>query len=199
MDHNDPGRDSVEYIEDLNRLERRLTHIKQQVDQEDETETSGQPCQDDSIAKIAELYRLAGLIYLYRAGKGYPSNNPSVKLLVEGGLEIAASLDACPRAFPVVILGCEARCDSDRLVILDLLRRTQGCRKIGDISGAQKLIEAWWAQDDLHGGEEFDYVRKFDAIMSLSKYRPSFAVSLMGGSFLPAGQKEKIAAPCNGL
>lgn len=188
MDHNDLARDSLEYIEGLNRLERRLTHVKQHVDQEDGTDTPGQPCRDDSIPKIAELYRLAGLIYLYRAGKGFPSNKFNVKLLVEAGLEIAASLDTCARAFPVVILGCEARCDSDRLVILDLLRRTQGHRKIGDIAGAQILIEAWWAQDDLHAEEEFDYVRQFDAIMSLSKYRPSFAVPLMGGSFLPATQ-----------
>jgi hypothetical protein len=188
LDHNDPLRDSVEYIESLNRLERRLVHVEQHADQEGDTETSGQPCQDDSIPKIAELYRLAGLIYLYRAGKGIPSNKSNVKLLLEAGLEIAASLDACGRAFPVVILGCEARCDCDRLVILDLLRRTQLCRKIGDISGAQKLIEAWWAQDDLHAEEEFDYVRKFDVIMSLSKYRPSFTVPLMGGSFLPATQ-----------
>ena len=111
-----------------------------------------------------------------------------MKLLVEAGLQIVASLDACARAFPVVILGCEARSDSDRLVILDLLRRTKSCRKIGFIAGAQKFIEAWWAQDDLHAEEELDYVRKFDAIMSLSKYRPSFAVSLMGGSFLPAAR-----------
>lgn len=181
-------RNSVEYLESLNRLERRLIHVKQHVDQQDETEMPGQPCQDDSIPKIAELYRIAGLIYLYRAGKGFPSNKPNVRLLVKVGLQVATSLDACGRAFPVVILGCEARCDSDRLVILDLIHRTQGCRKIGGLSGARKLIETWWAQDDLHAGQEFDYVRKFDAIMSLSKYRPSFAVPLMGGSFLPATQ-----------
>lgn len=191
LDHNDPARGSLEYIEHLNHLERRLTHVKQLVDQEDEIETLGQPCQDDSVPKIAELYRLAGLIYLNRAGKGFPSNKSNVRLLVEAGLEIVASLDACGRAFPVVILGCEARSDSDRLVILDLLRRTKSCRKIGFIAGAQKFIETWWAQDDLHAEEEFDYVRKFDAIMSLSKYRPSFAVSLMGGSFLPTTHKVK--------
>jgi Fungal specific transcription factor domain len=186
LDHNDTDHDSLEYIEGLSYLEMRLIHVKQQVEHADEPEMSKKPCRDVSISKIAELYRLAGLIYLYRAGKRCKSNNSNLKLLVESGFKIAAGLDACPRAFPVVILGCEAHCDSDRLIILDLLRRTQGCRKIGDISGAQKLIEAWWAQDDLFAGEGLDYAKKLDAIMSLSKHRPSLAVSLMGGSFLPA-------------
>jgi len=87
-----------------------------------------------------------------------------------------------------VILGCEAHSDEERLLILDLLEKTQDCRKIGDVVGAQRFIEASWAQDDLHGEEELDYVRKFDAVMCMSRYRPSFAVSLMGGSFVPSSQ-----------
>lgn len=172
LDRNDLTCNSSERIEVLNRLERRLVHAKQYVNQEDEPETSSQ---NESIKKVAELYRLAGLIYLYRAGKGFSSNKSNVRMAVEAGLEIAASLKTCTRAFPIVVLGCEARCDNDRLVILELLRRTQDRRKISNIVTAQRFIEASWAQDDLHTEEELDYVRKFDAIMSRSKYLPSFA------------------------
>lgn len=176
MDRDDPALNSPEYIEVLDGLERRLVHAKQHVSQEGEAEISSQ----DEAKKVAELYRLAALIYLYRACKRFPSTNSKVCTAVETGLEIIASLKACARAFPLVIIGCEARCDEDRLVVLELLRRTQGCRKIGDILGAQRFIEASWAQDGLQFEEELDYVSKFDAIMSLGKYRPSFAASLVG-------------------
>jgi hypothetical protein len=171
LDRNDPTRNSFEHIEALNCLERRLAHSKQWVDQR---EDSGTTVQDGSVEKVAELYRLAGLIYLYRGAKGFSSNNSNVKMVVDAGFEIAASLKTCARAFPIVIIGCEARCDNERVVILDLLRRTQDCRKIGNIVRAQRFIEASWAQDDLQTEEELDYVRKFDAIMSRSKNLPSF-------------------------
>ncbi|KAH8665998.1 fungal-specific transcription factor domain-containing protein [Tricladium varicosporioides] len=177
LDRDDPVRNSLEHIESLDRLERRFTHAKHHVTQEGETEISSQ----DEVKKIAELYRLAGLIYLYRAGKRFPSTNSKVRTAVEAGLEIITRLSTCSRAFPIIIIGCEARCDDDRAVILELLSRTQGRWKIGHIVGAQKFIEVSWAQDDLHVEEELDYVRKFDGVVSLSKYRPSFAASLIGG------------------
>jgi hypothetical protein len=177
LDREDPIRNSVEHIEAVDRFERRLTNVKQYINQEGEMMTSDQ----EETYKVGELYRLAGLVYLYRACKRLPSIDSKVKTAVETGLSILASLNTCTRSFPLVIIGCEARCDEDRLVVLDLLRRTLGCRETGNIAGARIFVEASWAQDDIHGEEELDYVRKFDAIMGLSKYRPSFAASLMGG------------------
>lgn len=182
LDRNDPVRNSLEHNEALDRLERRLTTSKQQVEQESKTEISN----ENELKQIAQLYRLAGLIYLYRAGKRLPSTNSKVKVAVEAGLEILAGLSACSRAFPIVMIGCEAKCDYDRMVVLELLRRTLGCWTIDNAVGAQRFLEASWAQDDLHAEEDLDYVRKLDAIMSLSKYRPSFGAPLMGGwSIMP--------------
>jgi hypothetical protein len=130
---------------------------------------------DDSVRKVAELFRLAGLIYHYRAGRSLPSDDPKVKALVESRLEIAASLENCTRAFPVVILGCQTHSDENQLVILELLRRSQESHKYSNMARAQRFIEASWAQDDLDTEGELDYVKKVDAIISLSKYLPSFA------------------------
>jgi len=172
LDHGDPIINSLEHSEALNRLERRLVNAKQYIGSKDEPEKSSQ---HKSARQVAELYRLAGLIYLYRAGKKLSSNDSKVKKAVDAGLDIAAGLKICSRAFPLVIIGCEARCDKDRLAILDTFRRTQNFRKTGNLIWAQRLIEASWAQDDLHTEEELDYVQKLNAIMSMSRYLPSFA------------------------
>jgi len=161
----------VEHAQAVDRFERKLIYAKQYVFLEEEPETLPQ---DNSAKKVAKLYRLAGLIYLYRACKGLSSTSPSVKTAVEAGFSIMAGLTICDRAFPLVILGCEARCDGDRLMVLDLLRRTRECRKIGNFGMAQQFIEASWAQDDLSPDEALNYVQKFNAIMSMNKYLPCF-------------------------
>jgi hypothetical protein len=168
----DPAHNSSKHIEALDYVERKLTYAKQKVDQRNEShDLLSRVCAES----IAELYRTAGLIYLLRAGRGLSSSAPPVKRAVETGLKTAAELMTCPRAFPIVILGCEARLDDERLVILDLLRRTQGCRKIASIAGAQQFIEASWAQDDLRPEEDLDYIKKLDVVMSAGKNMPFFA------------------------
>ncbi|KAF2430598.1 hypothetical protein EJ08DRAFT_239139 [Tothia fuscella] len=167
----DTNHSQIETVEALNMLERRLTHLKQYVDQDDGSDRSSQ---HRHALNIAELYRLASLVYLQRAGKGYPTNKPGVLSLVNAGFEIIATLQTCPRVFPLIILGCEARSDEDRMIILELLRKTENSRRIGNFSRARRFIEASWAQDDLHTGE-LDYVQKFDTIMSRSEDMPSFS------------------------
>lgn len=155
-----------QYREALNIVERDLKHAKQKL------ATSTKSPDTESIA---ELYRIAGLIYLYRAGRRLSSDDSQVSKLVRIGLDIAAGLQACPRAFPVFILGCEAHSDEERLMILGLLRRTQAGGKIASIAGMQQFVEASWAQDDLRPDEDLDYLNKLNAIMSHSENIPSFA------------------------
>jgi hypothetical protein len=170
-ERDDPRLDMTETTEALNSLERRLICTKPYINHENESELS---ILDQDVMDVAELYRLAGLIYLYRAGKKFSSSKPNVKLAVDDGFKIAARLGTCTRAFPLVILGCDARCDDDRIIILELFRKTQNNRKVGNLTRAQQFIEAFWAQDDMHP-TELDYVTKLDGIISQSKDFPSFA------------------------
>ncbi len=163
--------DALEHPQSVDFLERQLMYAKQYVFQEDELERSPQ---GESARKVAELYRLAGLIYLYRACKRLPSTSPKVQAAVDAGFDILASLKTCDRAFPLAIIGCEAGRDQDRLMIMDLLRRTRECRKLGNFGMTQQFIEASWAQDDLCFDEELNYGQKFDAIMSVNKQLPCF-------------------------
>jgi Fungal specific transcription factor domain len=172
LERGDPARNSSKHSEALDYVEWKLTYAKQKLHQENESHDSlSRACAEG----IAELYRTAGLIYLLRAGRGRASSTPLIRRAVETSLKIAAELMTCPRAFPIVILGCEARLDDERLIILDLFRRTQGCRKIASIAGAQQIIEASWAQDDLRPEEDLDYIKKLDVVLSASKEAPSFA------------------------
>lgn len=177
LDRDDPEYQSPSHIAALDRLERRLILAKQYVEEPGESEdTIG-----DEQKKVAELYRLAGLIYIYRAGQRLSAHHTRVRAVFASALDVIRGLAVCSKAFPIVIIGCEASSDVDRLAVLALVRRMEHCRKMVDATGAQRFIEAVWAQDDLGADQEMDYARKLDAVMSMSRYRPSFAVSLMGG------------------
>lgn len=163
------ARQLSQYNEALNYTESKLEYARQKL-----AYLTQSPDTKDS-EDIAELYRIAGLIYIRRAGKGLSSSSPKVRSIVEAGLKIGSRLQTCFRALPMFILGCEANTDRERLIILDLLRRTQACRTMASITGAQQFIEASWAQDDLRLGEDMDYIKRLDAVMSSSESVPSFA------------------------
>ena len=169
----DPAKNSGGKFQALDRLERRLKYAKQ--DASDLNIPNNGAYQDDHATKNAELYRLAGLIYLYRAGQGLLSTAPKLRTAVKSGYRILKSLSFCDRSFSLAILGCEAQSEEERLVVLDLISRTRACRNFGNIDFAHRFIEASWAQDDLNPNKEVDYVQKFDAIMSRSRNLPSFA------------------------
>lgn len=172
VDPDDPKFCSAEHTDSLDVIERSLTYCTQIVE-----DRSGEPkCPQTEIAtKVAELYRLAGLVYLYRAARGLPTNAAKVRSVVGSAFGILPTLSILQRAFPLVILGCEAKTDDERLIILDLLERNRTHRELEPCCRIRSFIEASWAQDDLHTEKEVNYVRKMDAIISLSKNVPSFA------------------------
>ena len=165
---------SNQQLDAIDRLERKLVHAKQHVPPAEPSNTIASSSSDNT-ADVAELYRLAGLIYLYRACKSLPSTSPRVKEAIESGFAILRNLTTCDRPFPLLIIGCEARTDEDRLIVLDLIRRSRAHRKIGNLGVAKRFVEAYWAQSDLDTGDALGYVQKFDAIISASEMLPSFA------------------------
>ena len=171
LNFNDPRFNSVEHVEALDRLERRLKYATQHTEGNDPQRIR----QGESAVRIAELYRLAGLIYLYRGAQRLPSSASRLKSVVDAGFATAAQLEICDRAFPIFILGCEARCDEERLLILNLIRRTQESGTVGNIARARQLIEAAWTQDDLDTENKLDYTKKLEAVISMSIELPSFA------------------------
>lgn len=154
-------------------MERRLKYATQYLS--DESREGANAEKGAFIMETAELYRLAGLVYLYRAAEGLPTTAAKVRAVVEPGLELLRSMDVCDRNFPVTIIGCEALGDEERTIVLDLLSRTRARCKAESLVFPERFVKASWAQDDLSPDRDLDYVTKFDAIMSRSNSLPSFA------------------------
>jgi hypothetical protein len=174
MDPKDDRFDAAHYHEELDRIERLLVYCKQdEGDEHDFQDTSSVPATESR--RVAELYRLAGLVYLYRQARGLSATSPRVRKVLSTAMAIMEVMQGCSRPFPVAILGAEARSDEDRLVVLSLIRRTQAMFNAGSIHRAQKFIEACWAQEDLRGDQELDYRKKLDTIISSSQFLPTFA------------------------
>jgi hypothetical protein len=159
-------------VQSMDKLERKLIYAEQFVPSDD---TTIDATTQKYTTKIAELYRLAGLIYLYRACMGLSPSSPKLTSTVERAFDILRDLETCDRPFPLIIIASEAQSDEDRLMVLDLLQRSRATQKIGNLGTAQQFIEAYWAQDDLDTRKELNYVHKFDAVISTSEFLPSFA------------------------
>ena len=171
LDHSSPEFNSIDHVQELDRLERRLKYATQYIEERKEP---GSTRENEKAVHIAELYRLAGLTYLYRGAQRLPATASKVKGVVRAGYALLARLESCDRAFPVFILGCEARFDKERLQILDLIRRTQESGTFGNIIQVQQFVEAAWKQHDLDTENELDYTTIMEAVVSMSKELPCF-------------------------
>ncbi|KAF2792458.1 hypothetical protein K505DRAFT_307580 [Melanomma pulvis-pyrius CBS 109.77] len=162
------------HTETLDKLDRRLKFAKQYVRIED---LDASMCIDRKrqIEDIAELYRLAGLIYLNRAGRNVPTSSPVLQRLTEKAFVILETLHTCERTFPLFLVGCEARTDDQRTIVLRVIDRTQSRFPPASIMRIRGYIERFWAQNDLDTGQAIDYALKMTTAMSNADGLPAFA------------------------
>jgi hypothetical protein len=126
------------------------------------------------LEKIAQLYRLAALLYLQRALRRTPHSAQTTTNLVEEGLAMLSEIETCERPWPLFVIACEARTNTDRALVLDIFAKSQSMTNIRDLGAIRKMVEAAWVQDDLHEEQELDYVAKLNAVMSAHKILPTF-------------------------
>jgi hypothetical protein len=93
---------------------------------------------------------------------------------IQRAFTIFETLKSCPRQGPLFILGCEARSDEDRCIILELIDRTENSVSSRSTFIVKALTKAVWVQDDLAGDRELDYREKIDAIVSVCSLLPTF-------------------------
>ena len=120
---------------------------------------------ESAILKIAELYRLAALIYSKRACRRNIRSSVQVAHLVQNAFSILEELQLCTAAWPLFIVGCEAETDSQRCLVLELLERSANHRKSDNILWTSKLVKGIWKQDDL-----FTYTNLTKAAQPLLRY-----------------------------
>ncbi|KAF4451300.1 Arginine metabolism regulation protein II [Fusarium austroafricanum] len=121
-----------------------------------------------------ELYRLSTLIYLRRASAGILSIDQKFRDWVKQAFILLEQLPACQWPFPLLIFGCEAQTDDERVIILDIIHRTAKNKQYWNIATVKRVIETVWVQKDLYV-EEMDYIKKLGVILSSTeKSVPAF-------------------------
>ncbi|KAI5854500.1 hypothetical protein GGS23DRAFT_590628 [Durotheca rogersii] len=128
---------------------------------------------DASAALLDELYQLAMLVYLNRATGDLLGQAAKTQQQIDRGFSIFTQLSSCERQFPVFILGCEARTDEQRAVVLDLIARTEKKVSSRSFNFVRLLIQAIWAQEDLSDGE-INYWDKLSSIIGCCSIMPTF-------------------------
>ncbi|KAJ5356441.1 hypothetical protein N7517_011050 [Penicillium concentricum] len=129
--------------------------------------------ENPSMATLVELFQLATLIYLNRVFGNILELITETQQQIERAFSIFSQLKSCERQYPLFILGCEARTDGERCIVLDLISRTEKRDSSRSLFLTKKLIQAIWVQDDLSHGE-IDYTEKLSAILSCCTILPTF-------------------------
>lgn len=125
--------------------------------------------------KTTELYRIAALIYLNRAALGYSGDEFRHKNLVSRGLDILCGELPYIPPWPVFMISCEARDDSQRMTALRILTRAGEEPRSYNMRLLQELVEACWNQDDLHDDEAIEYHLKLRLSIQSAPYIPPFS------------------------
>jgi hypothetical protein len=118
-----------------------------------------------------ELYRLAALIYLGRAADSLGQENSS--RWVEKAFTILRRLNAYPLPFPLLIFGLEAMNDDRRIVLLELIDRTENYNPARKLTFIRLMVQSIWVQDDL-AGRETSYMDRLSFVLSSNQTLPTF-------------------------
>ncbi|KAL5354873.1 hypothetical protein ACLOAV_000964 [Pseudogymnoascus australis] len=121
-----------------------------------------------------ELFKIASLIYLKRASRNFSGTTPQIDAMVERAYVLLGDLETFDPAFPLLIIGCEARTDEQRMGMLEHIGRVMKASSLRDLLGLQDILQQIWVQDDLAVGYELDYLNKLDAVITSYRIMPSF-------------------------
>lgn len=130
------------------------------------------PDEAAEMTTTVELYRLAIHIYVNRVSENLLSQAARTQQRIDKAFTLLSQLPSCERQFPIFILGCEARTDDQRAIILDLISRTEKKITSRSFNHVTLLLHALWAQDDL-ADSELNYWHKLTSIISRCTIVPS--------------------------
>ncbi|KAI0161218.1 hypothetical protein GGR57DRAFT_351109 [Xylariaceae sp. FL1272] len=133
-------------------------------------------CIKSKTSVLTELFRLATLIYIVRICESLFDGYRDIQALLDTAFRQIKHVDTCERLLPLFIIGCEARTDERRLLILDLICRTKERTHVRDTRCLEAALSVAWSQEDLHADEDInlDYMQKLNVIVSSSSKLPTF-------------------------
>jgi hypothetical protein len=120
-----------------------------------------------------ELFQLTLLVFLERASSGASGKSGKLSDKLDRAFSLIDQLETFERQFPLLILGCEARNDWEKIAILGLISRTEQNSRTRSLGNIKSLLQSLWAQEDLaqHG---LVYTAKIRAVLGSSGILPAF-------------------------
>ncbi|GIC92250.1 uncharacterized protein Aud_008716 [Aspergillus udagawae] len=79
----------------------------------------------DNATLVMQLYQLAILLFLNRSFEGLILQPLRTQQHIDRAFAILLRLSSCKQQFPIFVIGCEARTDEQRAVVLDVISRTE--------------------------------------------------------------------------
>ena len=133
------------------------------------------PETNQNAADMIRLYQMAALIYLARVTECVSGEARNLQILLDEAFSTLSRMDSCELQFPLIILSYEARTDEQRMMILDLVHRTEQNTYGRSIDCLRQSLKALWIQEDLVSDEEFvpKYMDRVSTIISLTRFVPS--------------------------
>ncbi|KUJ14016.1 uncharacterized protein LY89DRAFT_651085 [Mollisia scopiformis] len=162
---------SDEYENSLRCLENRITNI---VPLTPEGISNTISSLSPAWTATTELFKIAALIYLKRASRNFSGTSPEIDAMAERGYILLDDLETFNSAFPLLIIGCEARTDEQRMRSLGHVERAMKSSSLRSLQGLQNILQQIWVQDDLAVDYELDYLSRLDAVISSYRIMPSF-------------------------
>lgn len=142
----DPAYCSTEYSSWLEQIERRICSIRQELQLQRSLSDLGD--QSESVA-IKEVFVIATFVYFERKSKQLVGASSKTDEWIEDGFKILAKLESCNKSFPLFIFGREARVESRRLLILQMIDKSMKNSTVSSLSTLRHLLLKLWIQDDL--------------------------------------------------
>ncbi|KFX91311.1 hypothetical protein V490_05979 [Pseudogymnoascus sp. VKM F-3557] len=169
LDHDNVGYQSESQIAIIKSLEIRLQNLEQRHSGISDTD-SGEAAHQ---VRVAELFRLAALIYLLRLAKGESVGHKAYNLAVASAFDVMGQCAFCERPWPMFIIGLEARTDRQRSVILTVFKASLQRQPHGTMSLADRMVRDAWAQQDL-SGDEIDQLVLYSRVINRNHVPPCF-------------------------
>jgi hypothetical protein len=124
---------------------------------------------------MIELFRIAALIYLKRASRNFSRTSAQIDTMAERAYALLDHLETFNPTFPLLIVGCEARTDTQRMRILEHIEKAMQTSSLRSLYELRNILQQIWVQDDLAVDYEPDYLNRLDAVISSYQIMPSFA------------------------
>ncbi|CRG83806.1 hypothetical protein PISL3812_01162 [Talaromyces islandicus] len=165
----DPRYFSTEYISWLGYIENQLISTREQLTERVPLlEING----DSESLAVKELFVLAVLVYFTKKSTKLIGSSSKTNEWIESAFQILSETKHCNKPFPLFIFGLEARTDSRRLLILDVIDSTSKKFNARGLVSVRKLLLKAWVQYDLHAGDDLRQDRDMCYFLGVFNFVP---------------------------